>query len=234
MNARDSVVAALQRRLGHSFADRTLLERALTHASAVGSDGATYQRLEFLGDRVLGLVVAEMLIDRFPDAAEGELARRLTALVRNESCAAVALELDLGTAMRLGSGEAQSGGRKKAAILGDVCEAVIGALHLDGGIEVVRRFIAEHWGQRMVAWTGPLRDAKTTLQEWAQGRGLGTPMYEIVDRAGPDHAPRFVIEVRAPGLRPASGSGGNRREAEQNAATAMLRREGAWTDGGPS
>lgn len=230
MTDRGTIVAALEKRLGHAFTDRKVLDIALTHASAVGSGGQTYQRLEFLGDRVLGLAVAEMLLEQFPKATEGELARRFTALVRNETCAAVALELGLGKAMRLGSGEAQSGGRKKAAILGDVCEAVIGALHLDGGIDVSRRFVETHWRPRMVEWTGPLRDAKTMLQEWAQGKGFGTPGYEIVDRSGPDHAPRFVVEVRAPGLTPASGKGGNRREAEQDAATAMLRREGAWTD----
>ena len=234
MTDRGSVLAAAQGRLGHLFTDRSLLETALTHPSAAEPGGATYQRLEFLGDRVLGLVVAEMLLDRFPDASEGELARRLTALVRKESCAAVALELDLGPAMRLGPGEARSGGRKKAAILGDVCEAVIGALHLDGGIDVARRFIAKHWSPRMIAETGSLRDAKTTLQEWAQARGLGTPTYEIVYRSGPDHAPQFLVEVRSPGLKPASGRGGSRREAEQDAATAMLHREGAWTDGRPS
>ncbi|WP_421723456.1 ribonuclease III [Bauldia sp.] len=227
MRARASGIAALEQRLGHTFSDPHLLETALTHASAVDPGGTTYQRLEFLGDRVLGLVVAEMLVDAFPNASEGELARRLTALVRNESCAAVARDLDLGSAVRLGSGEAQSGGRKKAAILGDVCEAVIGALHLDGGIEVARGFIKAHWRDRMISWSGPLRDAKTTLQEWAQGRGIGTPTYDIADRSGPDHAPRFVVAVQVGDLQPAEGTGGSRREAEQDAATAMLRREGA-------
>jgi ribonuclease III len=226
-----AAVAALEGRLGHTFASRDLLETALTHASAVDSGGATYQRLEFLGDRVLGLVVAEMLLAEYPQASEGELARRLTALVRNESCAEVARALDLGAAIRLGVGEAQSGGRRKAAILGDVCEAVIGALHLDGGIEVARHFIGAQWRPRMLAWKGSFRDAKTTLQEWAQGRGLGTPDYEIVARSGPDHAPRFEVEVRAGALAPVRGEGRSRRDAEQDAAATMLVRHGVWKSG---
>lgn len=224
----DARLAALEQRLGHTFSNRQLLETALTHASAVEAGGATYQRLEFLGDRVLGLVIAEMLIELFPAASEGELSRRLTALVRNEACAAVARDLDLGSVIRLGSGEAQSGGRRKAAILGDVCEAVIGALHLDGGIAVARRFIAERWQGRMQDFGGALRDAKTTLQEWSQGRARGTPAYEIVGRSGPDHAPQFEVEVRVDMTVPMRGEGRSRRDAEQDAAARMLVREGVW------
>jgi ribonuclease-3 len=222
---------ALEARLGHRFADRRLLETALTHASAAGAGRASYQRLEFLGDRVLGLVVAEMLLEAFPAANEGELARRLTALVRNESCADVATVLDVGAVIRLGSGEAQAGGRMKAAILGDVCEALIGAIHLDAGMAAARTFVRTNWEPRMRAWRGSLRDAKTTLQEWAQGRGLGTPGYEIVGRHGPDHAPLFDVEVTIAELPPERGEGRTRREAEQMAATAVLRREGVWKDG---
>lgn len=228
MNATASQsLADVEQRLGHVFKNPHLLETALTHASAA-SGVDTYQRLEFLGDRVLGLIVAELLIAAFPKAPEGELSRRLTALVRNESCAEVALALDLGKAVRLGPGEAQSGGRRKAAILGDVCEAVIGALHLDGGIAVARRFVEANWREKMLAWDGPLRDAKTMLQEWTQARGLGTPAYQIVGRDGPDHAPRFEVEVGAGTMDPARGKGSSRREAEQNAATAVLVREGVW------
>lgn len=229
----DIALAALEKRLGHAFTNRDLLVTALTHASATDSGAATYQRLEFLGDRVLGLAIAEMLMVAFPKANEGELAQRLTALVRNESCADVARDLDLGSAIRLGAGEAQSGGRWKAAILGDVCEAVIGALHLDGGIDVARRFIDAHWRAKMLETprsTASLRDGKTTLQEWAQGRGLGTPTYEIVARSGPDHAPRFEVEVLAGDLAPLRGEGGSRREAEQDAAATMLVRHGVWKD----
>jgi ribonuclease III len=228
----DGAIKALEQRIGYQFTNREFLLTALTHASATGDFGApvraTYQRLEFLGDRVLGLVIAEMLLEAFPRSAEGELAQRLTGLVRNESCAEVAIDLDLGQAIRLGGGEAQSGGRHKAAILGDVCEAVLGAIHLDGGIEEARRFIATNWRERMLNWRGPLRDAKTTLQEWAQARGRPTPNYSIFDQRGPDHAPVFVIEVAVNKAAPERGEGRSRREAEQAAAAALLRREGVW------
>jgi ribonuclease-3 len=226
----DAALAALQRRIGHEFSDRGLLRTALTHASAVAAGHASYQRLEFLGDRVLALIVTEMLLQVFPEAEEGELAQRLAGLVRNEACADVAVNLDLGDAIRLGGGEQQSGGRKKAAILGDVCEAVIGALYLDGGIEPAKRFIEAHWRDRMVNWQGPLRDAKTTLQEWAQGKGSPTPTYAIIGRSGPDHAPRFEVEVTVQSIAPGRGEGRSRREAEQTAAAAMLVREGVWSE----
>jgi ribonuclease-3 len=230
-----AVLDSLQARIGYRFRDRGLLEEALTHQSAVVEAGlgpeASYQRLEFLGDRVLGLVIADMLTVAFPRASEGELARRLTGLVRNESCAEVAIALDLGSDMRLGGGEASSGGRNKAAILGDVCEALIGAIYRDGGYASARDFVEAHWRSRMENWTQPLRDAKTTLQEWAQGRGLPTPAYVIAYRTGPHHAPRFVVTVDVAGLEPGSGEGGSRREAEQNAATAVLIREGIWKAG---
>jgi ribonuclease-3 len=226
----------LEGRLGYRFRDRRLLEEALTHSSAVAaagsSDEPTYQRLEFLGDRVLALAVADMLLDAFPDASEGELARRLTGLVRNETCAAIARKLDLGPDIRLGAGEASSGGRTKEAILGDVCEAVIGALYRDGGPKLAADFVREHWRGLMLEWKGALRDAKTTLQEWAQGRGLSTPAYAIVGRSGPHHAPRFRVEVRIDDLEPERGEGGSRREGEQNAAAALLVREGIWKSEG--
>lgn len=225
----------LEERLGHRFATVTHLERALTHASAVAeahlAPGESYQRLEFLGDRVLALVIADMLLNAFPEADEGELARRLTGLVRNESCAEVAIEIDLGNWIRLGGGEVQSGGRRKAAILGDVCEAVIGALFVDGGLPAARAFIQTNWRGRMMNWSGPLRDAKTTLQEWVQGRGLPAPKYAIIERSGPDHAPRFVVEVTVDGMRALSGSGSSKREAEQKAAAAVLAAEGVWKAG---
>ncbi|MBZ9935434.1 ribonuclease III [Mesorhizobium sp. BR1-1-16] len=225
-------LAPLEQSLGHRFTTIDLLERALTHASAVAEahlgHAASYQRLEFLGDRVLALVIADMLIAAFPEAEEGELARRLTALVRNESCAEVALEIGLGNWIRLGGGEIQSGGRKKAAILGDVCEAVIGALYLDGGLTVAHDFIAAHWQARMLNWNGPLRDAKTTLQEWVQGRGLAAPTYEIVERSGPDHAPSFRVAVTIDSMPIVIGAGRSKREAEQKAATAVLVAQGVW------
>jgi ribonuclease-3 len=228
-SAREDVFAALERRVGYEFADRSLLKRALTHSSAASKrGGGSYQQLEFLGDRVLALAIADMLLAAFPKASEGELARRLTALVRNETCVAVARELELGEATQLGGGEAQSGGRTKAAILGDVCEALIGALYLDGGAEPARRFIEKHWRSRMLDGDAARPDAKTTLQEWAQGRGLLTPTYAIVKRSGPEHAPRFTSEVKVEGVNPATGEGGSRREAEQQAAAALLHRQGIW------
>ncbi len=228
----DEAAEALQQRLRYRFRDPGLLIQALTHSSAVAEFGlareASYQRLEFLGDRVLALVVAEMLTHAYPGAAEGELARRLTSLVRNEACAEVAIELDIGSAVRLGGGEARSGGRHKAAILGDVCEAVIGGVYLDGNLSAARRLIVRHWKPRMVNWTGPLRDAKSMLQEWAQGRGMPMPRYQIADRSGPHHAPTFAVTVHLAGLEPARGEGAAKRDAEQNAAAEMLVREGIW------
>lgn len=225
-------LAALQDRLGYHFAEPTHLVEALTHNSAVVEFGldrhTSYQRLEFLGDRVLALVIADMLTHQFSRASEGELARRLTGLVRNETCADVAIELDIGSAMRLGEGEARSGGRNKAAILGDICEAIIGAVYADGGLDPARALIERHWHGRMVNWATPLRDAKSTLQEWAQGRGLPPPTYIVADRSGPHHAPRFVVEVGLRGLQAARGEGTSKREGEQSAATQMLVREGIW------
>jgi len=228
-----AAAAALEQRIGYAFANRDLLVTALTHSSAVSDAMASYQRLEFLGDRVLALVISEMLIDAFPRATEGELAQRLTALVRNEACAEVARALDLGEAIHLGGGEDQSGGRRKAAILGDVCEALIGAIYLDGGLEPARRFVVDNWRANMLSATRIVRDAKTTLQEWAQGRGLAAPAYAIVARSGPDHAPRFEVEVNVVGLPPHRGQGRTRREAEQEAAAAALLGAGVWTVDGP-
>jgi len=229
-----AAAAALEQRIGYAFTNRDLLVTALTHSSAVTDAMASYQRLEFLGDRVLALVISEMLIETFRRAPEGELAQRLTALVRNEACAEVARSLDLGEAIRLGGGEAQSGGRRKAAILGDACEALIGAIYLDGGLEPARRFILDNWRGKMLAATSIVRDAKTTLQEWAQGRGLAAPSYAIVGRSGPDHAPRFEVEVNVAGLPPHRGAGRTRREAEQDAAAAALVAEGVWNADGPA
>lgn len=220
----------IEQRLDHRFANRDLLVRALTHTSAAPA-GAHYQRLEFLGDRVLALTVADMVHRAFPKADEGELARRLNALVKRETCADVARELGLGGAIRLGAGEAQSGGGAKVAILADVMEAVIAAIHLDAGFETARRFVERHWRERMANARGPLRDAKTTLQEWLQGRGLAAPVYRQVSRSGPDHDPLFTIAVDIAGpVEGAVATGRSKREAEQTVATLVLVREGLWKD----
>lgn len=229
----DKTIDALERRLGYSFASREGLLRALTHRSAVPADTAahqSYQRHEFLGDRVLALVIADMLFQAYPKSEEGDLARRLNQLVRRETCAEVAVDLDLGEAVRLGPGERQSGGRRKEAILGDVTEAVIAAIYLDGGFDPARAFVERNWRGRMEALSGPLRDPKTTLQEWAQGRALPTPIYEQTDRSGPDHAPVFTVKVRIRGLSDGEGRGKSKREAEQAAAQMVLVREGLWSE----
>ncbi len=234
--AGDVALAGLERRLGYRFNAPELLKRALTHASAVaGGRGLpmnTYERLEFLGDRVLGLVVAEMLMEAFPDASEGDIAARFSHLVRNQACADTAVALDLGSAILLGGGEVQSGGREKSTILGDVCEAVIGAIYLDGGLGSAARFVRDNWRDRMLSRRTPTRDAKTALQEWSQSKGFGIPSYTIVDKTGPDHEPRFEVEVHIDNVAPGRGAGGARREAEQAAAAAVLVREGVWQEAG--
>jgi ribonuclease III len=226
----DQALEALEGRLQYHFKDREGLIRALTHRSAVPGDKVaheSYQRHEFLGDRVLALVVAEMLFSTYPRDEEGDLARRLNQLVRRETCAEVALDLDLGSVLRLGTGERQSGGRRKEAILGDTAEAVIAAIYLDGGFDAARAFVLRNWKPRMENLAGPLRDAKTLLQEWAQGRGHGLPVYTIADRSGPDHAPVFRVIVSIDDEPAGEGVGKSRREAEQTAAAgAMAKRAG--------
>jgi ribonuclease-3 len=218
----------LQDILGYRFANPDLLARALTHASAVnGRDMQNYQRLEFLGDRVLGLVVADMLVERFPEAPEGELSRRLARLVSRETCTEIAGAMQLEKYLRIGGGQKNTV-RPSAGMLSDVCEAVIAAVYRDGGIDAARALIARFWGERIAGTGGPLRDAKTELQEWAHKRGLEPPAYSETLRSGPDHAPVFEIEVQLAGVAPARGSGGSKREAEQEAAAALLRREGVW------
>jgi ribonuclease-3 len=197
---------------------------------AGGNRGNSYQRLEFLGDHVLGLVISDMLFRAFPRADEGELSRRLADLVRRESCADVARAIELGAALRLGASEANAGGRLRTAILADVCEALIGAVYLDGGYAEACRLVERLWGERMRAPVRPLRDPKTILQEWAQARGLPTPTYREVERTGPHHDPQFRVAVMLPNREPAEGLGRSKRTAEQAAAGAMLEREGVRTD----
>ncbi len=223
----------LEARLGYRFADPELLDRALTHSSAVSPSRRierSYQRLEFLGDRVLGLVVADMLYRKLPRANEGELSRALNALVRKETCAAIARELDLGAELNLGDSEARTGGAQKEAILGDVAEAVIGAVYCDGGLghafEIVERLFGEHIGQAGMERA----DAKTTLQEWAQGRGLEPPLYDEIERKGPDHAPEFTIAVRLDGFASIEATGPSKKLAEHKAAEKFLLREKVWRD----
>jgi ribonuclease-3 len=229
---RGAAASALEKTIGYRFKDRDLLDRSLTHISAVagGNRANSYQRLEFLGDHVLGLIISDMLFRAFPKADEGELSRRLADLVRREACADVARAIELGTALRLGSSESNAGGRMRTAILADVCEAVVGAVYLDGGYGAAAKLVEQLWGERMRAPARPLRDAKTVLQEWAQARGLPTPTYREVERTGPHHDPEFRVAVALPNREPAEGLGRSKRMAEQAAAAAMLKREGVRTD----
>lgn len=221
---------ALQETLGHSFTQPGLLKRSLTHSSARvrGSKNYDYERLEFLGDRVLGLVIAELLSELYPEAREGDLARRFNRLVRKETCAEVAENMKLGDFVIMSASEAESGGRGKQTILGDACEAVLGAVFLDGGYEAARTIIRKFWYVFIGDESIPLRDAKSALQEWAQGRGLDLPDYIELSREGPDHAPHFTTRVEVRNVKPAQGEGDSKREAEQSAATAMLLNEGIW------
>jgi ribonuclease-3 len=225
---------ALEERLGYQFADKALLERALTHISALSGGPqnrtASYQRLEFLGDHVLGLVISDMLYRTFAKANEGELSRRLADLVRKETCAEVARAMDVGPALKLGNSESHAGGRLRVTILGDACEALIGAVFLDGGYGAADELVARFWKERMLKPLRPLRDPKTMLQEWAQARGLPTPAYRELARTGPHHDPEFRVAVALPDRPPAEGLGSSKRAAEQNAAAAMLERVGVAAD----
>ncbi|QQR40936.1 ribonuclease III [Devosia rhizoryzae] len=233
MSRRDKGYEKLQFRLGYRFADLDLLERALTHSSALAPAKRierSYQRLEFLGDRVLGLVVAEMLYRRFPKSNEGELSRTLNTLVRKETCAIVARQLGLGPEMILGESEARSGGAEKEAILGDITEAVIGAIFLDGGLEAARTFIETNFEDILHDGQANRADAKTTLQEWGQAKGLEPPNYILVERTGPDHAPEFTIAVELAGFPRVEAIGSSKRIAEHKAAERFLVEQKVWKD----
>ena len=218
----------LETKLGHRFKDVGLLERALTHASVRGGKIARFdnERLEFIGDRVLGLAIAEILNQQYPEASEGELARRYNRLVRGEACAKVARNIGLGAHLILSESEADSGGRDKTTILADAAEALLGAIFIDGGFEKARTVVRKLWQEQSEPVPEVAVDAKSALQEWAQGQGLALPRYTVVSRKGPDHAPRFTAEVIISGRAPAQGEGASKRIAEQAAATALLTREG--------
>ncbi|WOI56647.1 ribonuclease III [Palleronia sp. LCG004] len=213
-------------RLGHEFDDPDLLIRSLTHGSIASASRPDNQRLEFLGDRVLGLVMAEALLEADPHAPEGHLAPRYNALVRKETCAEVARDADLGAVLRLGRSEMMSGGRRKEALLADAMEAVIAAIYRDGGYLAAKRAVLRLWGDRIAKVDADSRDAKTALQEWAQARALNPPRYVETAREGPDHAPRFTIEVRLETGETERAEGTNKRAAEQKAAQALLDRLG--------
>jgi ribonuclease-3 len=226
MNARVVAIEALERRLGYGFKDRRLLERALTHASVgdgAAKPGLDNERLEFLGDRVLGLLTAERLIQLDPAASEGDLAPRLNALVNRKTCARVARAIALGPALRLSGAETRTGGRDKDSILGDACEALIAALYQDAGLDETRRIFLDIWSAEFQALGAPRpKDPKTRLQEWAQGRGRPVPVYAVVQREGPEHAPVFTVKVTVEGHGCAQGQGSSRQTAEKSAAQALM------------
>lgn len=210
-------------RLGHAFNRIGLLDRALTHPSLSGPMTPDNQRFEFLGDRVLGLVIAEVLFERYPDEAEGVLAPRLNDLVRKETCAEIALAVGIDQVLRLGKSESQTGGRRKKAILGDAMEAVIAAVFLDAGLGAAREMILRLWKDRIEAQGDtPPMDAKTMLQEWAQSHGMRPPRYNLVSREGPDHAPVFTIAVLLENGETANAQATSKRAAEQAAAAQLL------------
>jgi ribonuclease-3 len=231
MNTRLTAIAELERRIGHSFSDRDLLERALTHASV--GDGAKSvrhnERLEFLGDRVLNLCAAERLMALDPDSREGEMSRRMASLVNYHACSRAARACGLPEALRLSPSASKVGARDSDAVLGDACEALIAALYIDGGLDTARAFFLQFWEHEFARVDEPLsKDPKTQLQEWAQGLGLPLPVYDLVGRSGPDHAPTFTVSVVVQGYAPEHGQGRSRQDAEKAAALEMLlKREGA-------
>lgn len=216
-----SKISELEERAGHAFSAPALLDMALTHASVVGAKHNN-ERLEFLGDRVLGLVTSELLYRSFPDEKEGPLAKRLTALVRRDALAQVAEKLSLGAYMRLSAGETKAGGVQKETILADAVEALIGAIYLDGGLEAARKFIHAHWETMLAAGGAPPEDAKTKLQEWAQAQGLPLPHYRVLSRTGADHSPVFEVEVKVEGNGSARASAASKRAAEKAAAQKLI------------
>lgn len=213
---------SFQDRIGHQFAQPELLVRALTHASISSPTRSDNQRLEFLGDRVLGLVMATALLDDDKNASEGQLAPRFNAMVRKEACADVARDINLGEVLKLGRSEMMSGGRRKLALLGDAMEAVIAAVYKDAGFEAAQAMILRLWASRINAVEDDARDAKTSLQELVQAKRQNPPSYELVSRTGPDHQPVFTIAVRLDDGAEAQATAGSKRQAEQAAATALL------------
>ena len=234
-------LSLLQTALGYVFQDPSLLEAALIHSShsshgkqkkvsgaEKGGVVDNNERLEFLGDRVLGLSICEQLMQAFPDANEGELARRYNRLVRRKMCAEIARQIDLGRFLILSSGEARSGGRAKSTILANAMEAVLGAVFLDGGYEKAHQVIVRLWQDQLQCDGAVLLDAKTALQEWVQGKGYGLPVYQDIGRTGPDHEPLFSCEVQVDQVGVGRGEGPSKRAAEQSAAQDLLEKNDVW------
>jgi len=214
--------AGLETELGYKFKDPERLRRALTHSSTERDRRHSNERYEFLGDRVLGLVIAGLLLDTFPDEEEGKLGYRFSALARAETLARVGGALKLGNHIILSDGEEAAGGRENISIIADCCEAVIAALYLDGGLEAAEAFILKHWTPLMAEDLSPPKDAKTMLQEWAQGQGLPLPKYRVTKEIGPAHAPQFTVEVQVHEMKPATAQGSSKQAAEQAAAEVLM------------
>jgi ribonuclease-3 len=231
MNTRVAAVAELERRIGHSFADRDLLEHALTHGSVTKGSARIRdnERLEFLGDRVLNLAVAEQLMTLRPEASEGELSKLMNQLVNYRACADAARRAGLRDALRVDASATKIGARDNERVLGDACEALIAALYLDAGYATARHFVLEFWAEAFDHLDAPTKDPKTLLQEWAMARGLPVPTYRVVRQDGSAHEPVFTVEVSLPNLEPATASGGSKREAERLAADILYVRQ----EGGP-
>ncbi len=223
---KSEAIRSFEQRLGYEFSNLSLLVEALTHSSIASDFRKDNQRLEFLGDRVLGLVMAEALLEIDQTAPEGTLAPRFNALVRKETCAEVARQIELGGVLKIGRSEMLSGGRRKDALLGDGMEAVIAAIYKDGGFEIAKTIIIKLWGDRIKNVKVDARDAKTTLQEWAQARGQNPPNYEVISRNGPDHAPEFLVKVILASGETSEAMAGSKRQAEQMAAKALLQKIG--------
>lgn len=224
----EAEIERLESRIGYRFEDKERVRRALTHSSAQGGKAVNYERLEFLGDRVLGLCIAELLFQNFKRATEGELSVRLNQLVSATTCAAVADELGLHEFIRTGSDIKTVTGKRMASVRADVMEALIAAIYIDGGLEPAAAFIGRNWADRATGEHAARRDAKTELQEWAHVHSGSTPIYRVVDRTGPDHDPQFTVIVELHGVAPETGISRSKRAAEQEAATRVLQREGIW------
>ncbi|MGV6800415.1 MAG: ribonuclease III [bacterium] len=227
----NSDLEAIQNRLDYQFKDISLLERAVTHSSLSNQseDIKNLERLEFLGDRVLGLLTAEELWRRYPNFSEGDMAPRLNALVRKESCARAAREIGLDKALKMSRSEEEAGGREKDAILGDACEALLGGLYIDGGLAAARQAYSLYWLKDFDKLAARFKDAKTALQEWAQQHIGETPKYEVINRDGPAHRPHFVVSVTITSHEPVIGEGGSKRSAQAEAAKTFLLQHGIWT-----
>ncbi|BBL53572.1 ribonuclease 3 [Bartonella quintana] len=222
------IIDQLERLTEHHFKDEERLRKALTHSSVQDSEQGNYERLEFLGDRVLGLLIAEMLYKLFPQASEGELSVRLNGLVNAQTCADIALEMGLPDMIHVGFEMRNLKGRRLTNMHADVIEALIAVMYLDGGLKSVRPFIRRYWQSRAKQMDAGRRDAKTELQEWAHVQGGVQPHYRVVKRSGPDHDPVFMVEVSILGFAPEIGQGNSKRCAERMAAEKVLRREGIW------